>query len=178
MDRNPYSPPASATEVAPAIESGSGPVGLSGWLVVVCLGLILTPLRLGIYLVQTYPPIFRDGTWQTLTTPGPAPYHPFWGPLLVLEMVSDCLFIAATVYLLFLFFMKSWRFPKIYIGYLVANVAFLVMDALAVHVVLPGRPLFDATSGGDLGRSVIGAAIWIPYMSMSRRVRNTFVQIS
>ena len=44
-----------------------------------------------------------------------------------------------------------------------------------------GKPLIDfmaldAKEGGTLIAAVIGAALWIPYVLRSRRVRNTFVK--
>ena len=176
MEHNPYAPPSSATEAAPAVSPGSGPAGLSGWLVLVGLGLCITPIRLAIFLLQTFPPIFRDGTWGTLTTPGPAPYHPFWGPLLIAEMAINLVFIAMSIYLLFLFFRKSSRFPKLYIIFLCSNLAFLLADAFAARIVLPDQPIMDPETAREFGRSIVSASIWVPYLFLSKRVKNTFVR--
>lgn len=175
---NPYAPPTTPLETRPAPDTlpTDGPVGLSGWLVVVCIGLIATPLRLGYFLLQTYPPILRDGTWDAVTTPGSDAYHPFWGPLLVGEVIVNMGMIGLSIYLLYLFSQKSVRFPKTYIWLLSGSLAFVLMDALAAQVVLPDQPLMDAETSGEFARSLIVASIWIPYMLRSRRVRNTFVR--
>lgn len=177
MERNPYAPPSSATQVVPEILPGTGPAGLSGWLVLVGLGLVVTPLRLASYVLQTLLPMFSDGTWHVLTTPGSANYHPLWGPWLLAEIVINLFFVAASLYLLFLFFRKSWRFPKLYVGYLIANLLFVVADAFAVQFVLPDRPILDPETMRDLIRSLVGVALWVPYVFLSRRVKNTFVRI-
>ena len=176
MQHNPYAPPSSATETAPAVLPSSGPAGLSGWLVLVGFGLCITPIRLAIFLLQTFPPIFRDGTWGTLTTPGSAPYHPLWAPLLLAEMVINFIFIAMSIYLLFLFFRKSARFPNLYIMFLLSNLAFLLADAFAVTIVLPSQPFMDPNTAREFGRSVVSACIWVPYLFLSKRVKNTFVR--
>jgi hypothetical protein len=173
---NPYAPPTSATETAPVVLPASGPVGLSGWLVLVGLGLVITPFRLAIFLLQTFPPIFRDGTWGTLTTPGSGPYHPLWAPLLIAEMAINLIFIATSLYLLFLFFQKSARFPRLYTLFLLSNLAFLLADAFAVTIVLPTQPFMDASTAREFGRSVFSACIWVPYLFLSKRVKNTFVR--
>ena len=178
MAHNPYSPPASVTEAAPAVETASGPVGLAGWLVLVCLGLIVTPIRIAVFLLQTFPPIFRDGAWQKITTPGAGAYHPLWGPLIVFEIMVNVAFIATAIYLLFLFFQKSWRFPRIYVAFLLVNLAFIFADALAIRLIVPGRPIFDGQSAAELGRSMVSVLIWVPYMFLSMRVKNTFVRTS
>lgn len=175
---NPYAPPSTPVEARPEPKaiSTDGPVGLAGWLVIVCIGLIATPLRLSYFLLQTYPPIFRDGTWDALTTPGTESYHPFWAPLLLGEITVNLAMIAMSIYLLYLFFRHSARFPKLYILLLGGSLFFILIDAFAAQVVLPNQPLMDAETGGEFGRSAIVAAIWIPYMLKSRRVRNTFVR--
>jgi hypothetical protein len=155
-----------------------GPTGLSGWLILVCLGLIISPILLGKYLLGTFPPIFRDGVWQVLTTPGPPPYHPFWGPLLLSEIVINLAFIVCSIVLLFMFFMQSQKFPRLYITYLIANVAFVLADALAVGIVLPEEPIFDPETTRQFGKSFVNAAIWIPYVLLSKRVRNTFARVA
>jgi hypothetical protein len=176
MQHNPYAPPSSATEAAPAVPPGAGPAGLSGWLVLVGLGLFVTPFRLAIFLLQTFPPIFRDGTWGTLTTPGSAPYHPLWAPLLLVEMAINFIFIVMSIYLLFLFFRKSARFPKLYVMFLLSNLAFLLADAFAVTIVLPDQPFMDPNTAGEFVRSVVSVSIWVPYLFLSKRVKNTFVR--
>lgn len=152
-----------------------GPSGLSGWLVLVCIGLILTPIRLAFFLLQTYPPIFRDGTYQLLTTPGGENYHPYWGPLMITEIAVNIGFIVTALVLLFLFFRKSWWFPKIYVALVLVNLGFMLVDAYAVTLILPTQPLFDEETAREFGFSVIVAMIWIPYMLISKRVKNTFV---
>jgi len=177
MDRNPYTPPSSDSEVVTAPTTGDGPEGIGGWLLLVCLGLILTPFRVGYYLLATFPPLFRDGSWHTLTTPGSPPYHPFWGPLLIGEIAINAFFIVTAIYLLVLFFRKSWRFPKFYVFFLVSNFVFIVLDALAIRIVLPGQPFLDAESAGEFAKSLVGVGIWVPYMFISKRVKNTFVRL-
>lgn len=176
MQHNPYAPPSSATEAVPAVPPSAGPAGLSGWLVLVGLGLFVTPIRLAIFLLQTFPPIFRDGTWGTLTTPGSAPYHPLWAPLLLAEMIINFCFIVMSIYLLFLFFRKSARFPKLYVVFLLSNLAFLLADAFAVTIVLPNQPVMDPNTAREFGRSIVSASIWVPYLFLSKRVKNTFVR--
>jgi hypothetical protein len=176
MERNPYGPPSSVTQVAPEDSSRASPAGLSGWLVLIGLGLVITPFRLAIYLLQTFPPIFRDSTWRVLTTPGSAPYHPLWAPLLLAEIAINLLCIVISIYLLFLFFQKSWRFPKVYIIFLIVNLGFIVTDAFAVRIILPERPILDPGTAREFGRSLFGVIIWVPYLLLSKRVRNTFVR--
>jgi len=88
----------------------------------------------------------------------------------------NCLFIIAAIVLLVLYFRKSWRFPRLCIGYLVANLAFIVGDAFATSFVMPGGAIFDPATLQQLGTALVGALIWIPYLLVSKRVKSTFVR--
>ena len=106
---NPYAPPSSATETAPAILPTSGPAGLSGWLVLVGFGLFVTPFSTSCSCSRTWPS--------------------------------------------------------------------LLADSFAVTIVLPGQPFMDPKTAGEFVRSVVSASIWVPYLFLSKRVKNTFVRI-
>ncbi len=178
-DVNPYSPPASSVEIknvpSIAVKVPPGePEGLGGWLVLVCIGLILSPLRLGALLARDYLPIFRDGTWESLIDSTSAGYHPPLAALMLFELVINVAFIAFSIWLLILFFRKSSRFPKMAIVLYAANAAFVLADTVTLSAI--GFEAFDFSSMREIMRSLISAAIWVPYMLLSRRVKNTFVE--
>jgi hypothetical protein len=153
-----------------------GPSGLGGWLSLVGFGLLLAPwTRLG-FLVQTFPPIFSDGTWELLTTPGGEAYHPLWAPFLLGELVGNLAFIGAGLALILFFFLRSRRFPRLYIAVTIANLLFVLADAWLASIVVPDEPMFGPDTASEVGRSVVGALIWVPYMLASKRVKNTFVR--
>ena len=152
-----------------------GPVGLGGWLVLVALGLILNPIRLLVFLVQTYPPIFQTGAWEALTTPGSESYHQLWAPLLIFEVAGNIAVIVASLALLVLFFRRSRHFPKLFVAFALINLVFVILDAWLGSLVITDEPMFDPVTARELGRSLIAVLVWVPYMFRSRRVRNTFV---
>lgn len=158
-----------------APQEAQPPAGLGGWLTLVGLGLIASPLRLGTFLVQTFLPIFQDGTWEILTTPGNEAYHPLWAPLLIFEVLGNAVFIAAGLLLLALFFRRSSWFPTLYITYVIANLLFILVDAWLGSLVLADESMFDPDTARELFRSLLSGVIWVPYMIVSKRVRNTFV---
>jgi hypothetical protein len=169
-------PPTGATEAAPMFVTPREPMGLGGWLVLLAIGLFATPLRIAFLLISTHVPIYTDGTWNVLTDPQSEAYHPLWGPLIVFESVVNVLLAAAAIVAIVLFFKKSPAFPKVAIGVLLGNLAFVVVDTLVARAI----PAIAEQSGPDayqdLFRGVIACAIWVPYLLRSRRVRNTFVR--
>lgn len=150
--------------------------GLGGWLVLVGLGIIISPLRLISIVFPVYSEIFSNGSWVVLTTPGTEAYNPLWAPILFGEMAINGGLVLAWIFIAYLFFSKKKVFPKWYIGMVLFTLAFILIEALAIKSVLPNEPVFDAETGMEFGRSVIFALIWVPYMLVSKRVKATFVK--
>ncbi|MHC2068888.1 DUF2569 domain-containing protein [Bremerella sp. T1] len=150
--------------------------GLGGWLILVGIGVVLSPIRLAILMLMTYPGIFLSDTWASLTTPGSEFYSPYWAPILIGEIVVNGLQFVACLYLMYLYFGKKKAFPAVYIGLTLFVLAFIVVDANVVKLVLPDEPIFDEDTIKELTRSAVSALIWIPYMLVSERVKATFTR--
>lgn len=148
---------------------------IGGWLILVGIGVVISPIRLGIYFGNTFPPVFRDGTYELLSTPGTEIYHPLWIPLIWGEIIVNILILFASVYLIFLFFSKKKFFPKFYIFLSIFSFVFILIDAMLVKIVLPDLPIFDADTTKELARAIIQIMIWVPYMLISKRVKETFI---
>lgn len=153
-----------------------GPRGLGGWLILPAIGLILSPVRLLVSLINDLLPIFQEGYWEILTTPGSDAYHPFWAPFIMFEVVGNLFFTVFSIALIILFFTKSYRFPKLMITYLLSNLLFVVGDFFLVDLI-PGigeETEFEAL--GEIAKISVSVAIWVPYFLVSKRVKNTFVK--
>lgn len=149
--------------------------GLGGWLVLVGLGIVLSPLIIVGTVFPVYSELFSNGSWSVLTTPSSEAYNPLWAPLLVGEIVINSGLVLAWVYVAILFFSKKKAFPKVYIGLLLFTIAFILVDAVAIKSVLPDESVVDPETAKQFGRSLIAALIWIPYMLLAKRVKATFV---
>ena len=148
--------------------------GISGWLIIVAIGIILSPIYIVQSLFPLYSEIFNNGSWEILTTPGTAEYSPLWAPILITEIAVNIGLVLLWIYIAIIFFLKKSTFPNIYIGALLFSIVFIVIDAYAVKLVIPNEPVFDADTTNALINSFIHAAIWIPYILMSKRVKATF----
>jgi hypothetical protein len=149
--------------------------GLGGWLILVGLGLVLTPFIL-LAQMNIYKEIFSDGTWEALTLQSSDLYTPFFGVFMCFELLGNCVFLIAYICLAFLFFKKKRIFPRLWIIAALSNLAFILIDGLFGKVVFPADPMFDEETLGEVIKQAISCAIWIPYMLKSVRVRNTFVK--
>jgi hypothetical protein len=150
--------------------------GLGGWLVLVGIGVVVGFLRMMATTASTFLPLFEEGVWQALTSPESETYHPLWAPIIVGEVVFNCGMVGATAWLAYLFFSKSYLFPRAFIALTVTSLIFIPFDAWVVTFVLPEEPMFDPVTAREFGRVFVGAIVWIPYMLVSRRVSATFVE--
>jgi hypothetical protein len=181
-EQNPYSAPksdlaegeAKPAEAPPAFLDG--PRGIGGWLILPLLGLIFTPIKVGVEMHRDFSPMLEPGIWEALTTPGGEAYHALWAPIIIFELATNVALIVFTLVLLVLFLRTSRRVPKLMIVLMLAQIAIQGVDLVLVGFIpaLASDP--DAHSKRDLVRALVAAAIWIPYFLTSKRVRNTFVK--
>lgn len=156
------------TETTAEVRAPAGPVGLGGWLILPLLGLFASPL-FGMAQMSAYANITE--AWPYLTA-GQASF-------VVTEVaVNVVLLFVAPVVLLVFAFKRLQMFPGWYIIWIAISPLVQIGDALVAYSMFPetlAGAAFDKETMRAIVRSIIGAAIWIPYMMRSERVANTFV---
>lgn len=150
--------------------------GLGGWLLLVGLGLVVSPIVVMFTALVPFATLFTNGSWELLTTPGAEAYHPLFKPILIGEILMNGVLVLAYMAAVLLFLGKRALFPKVYIGLLLFPIVFIPLDAYVLTFVLPDEPMFDPDTTKQLGRAAVAAMIWIPYMLSSERVKATFVR--
>jgi uncharacterized membrane protein HdeD (DUF308 family) len=113
--------------------------GLEGWLIIVGLGMLASG-------VEVFMNLFSG---QGSTTDA-----------------INIILLVFIVYVAYLFFKRSHRFPKYFIIYL---------SAFAVLAVIAGI-VTNWQDSSTLADPIVAAAIWIPYTLVSKRVKSTFVR--
>ncbi len=137
---------------------------IRGWLFVPAIGLVLslignvvsinTSMRI---LMEHYGAI--SGKWQAL---------------LIFELVFYIAMFAYTLFVSSLFFRKKRQLPRHYIAFLLLWIAFFAADLLLAHQLVHFPFVYDTVKA--VVRSVVSAAIWVPYFLISDRVKRTFVR--
>lgn len=150
--------------------------GLGGWLILVGIGIIISPIKILLFLFNNLLLIFTSGSLSMLTDPSSEAYSPFWIPLLAFEGIGNIAFLALGVLLIVFFFQKRKMFPKLYIIVLIANIVFLISDELLSNLIPYLAKIEDTGTVSDIVRTVISCLIWIPYMLCSKRVKSTFIR--
>ncbi len=155
---------------------------LGGWLILIILGLLAT---VGLEAFNVYDTIgfFVDGTVDFMSDPSSEFYIVGYSSLMKFELILEILFLAAALYLICLFFRKNYKFPKLYIYFLLASVAYVVIEyiitsSLSVSTQEAKQIVSETLSeqGTEFVRSAIVALIWISYMKKSKRVKATFIK--
>jgi hypothetical protein len=149
--------------------------GLGGWLVLIGIGIVLAPLKLSYFVYTVYRDIFANGAWSILTDIGSDFYTPYFGTLVIIEILINIMILIVSLFLAYKFFTKKKSFPKWFIGISIFSLVFLVADTFAVSVVFPDEEAFDPATMKELALSFARAGIWIPYMLVSKRVKATFI---
>jgi len=151
-------------------EADPGPVGLGGWLVLPVFAMLAAPITAAVTLSEIWPL-----AWEPALSA--AQRLVIWFELVANTLVK----VVAPVGLLVVFFQRKRIFPLLCVTWLAAGVTVMLLDLLFVYQAFrayydsPGVVFWDQQIQRDLGSAVFGAAIWIPYMLNSKRVRNTFV---
>jgi hypothetical protein len=152
------------------------PVGLGGWLILVGIGVVLSPVLLLSALGE-----FRDYFTSTTYSLVGTQFSSAW-PAFVLKAIIDVSILLMTVQivlallLIALFFARHWLFPRMYVVLLCSEVLLLIL-ILVLLVQLYGSDSKDVVqTTAALVRGVFQAAIWCTYMLVSKRVRATFTR--
>ena len=146
--------------------------GLSGWLILMVIMLFVTLVGTVIQTVSDIPQIISGRVWADFTTPGRPAYHPSWAWLLGLDWGSNLFAVAFLPVLLWLCFQKKRQFPGVMFW---ALLLFVVLAALRFGVADRISHLKGDSQAIPMIFAVLKAAIWIPYLRVSKRVTATFV---
>ena len=147
--------------------------GLGGWLILVGLGVVVRPfviLATGAQVLLAVDPV----SWNALTSPASAMYHPLWAPTLLFEVVINSALLVFAVLVAVLYFQRRFSFPRVFSIFLAASATVIVLDT-ALSASIPAAELTPRDYTSTV-REVVGSLIWIAYLHMSKRVESTFVR--
>lgn len=155
--------------VVATADGGSGtstaePKGLGGWLVLLGLGQVFGVIR-----------ILKEMTDSVGVLEQAVPHVK---NAVVVDLSLNGLFLALVVYVSVTFFREKRTFPTLWKIQAAAAILLPLIDIalIASMLNLSVSQLVDEKMIGQLIGSVIVVSIWVWYLSVSRRVRNTFVK--
>lgn len=164
---------------SPMFNLHPSPEGIGGWLVLVAIGLVITP----ILLMQI---LWRDFHFLRIPTRLLIGMRvPGLPTLLALEFFNNAVMLAGLAFLVVLFFREKRQFPRLYelwLGYaVVARVTELTLSfRLGAESSWEGAAKVVADLHSKLGisvlQSVVAAIVWIGYFEVSKRAKATFIR--
>jgi hypothetical protein len=161
------------TESNQVFKSPAWPIG--GWLILIALSVLISPVRLSYGIYSLYFPLFTDGT-MTLLMDATSEYYDFHlAMLIIVETILNLVMLFASLYMAYLFFKRRSLLPKFYIVFVVSSLVFITVDAFVAGLILGDVATADRETTTEIIRSTISVIIWVPYFLMSVRVKNTFV---
>lgn len=149
--------------------------GLRGWLILVGIGVVISPLLQTFSFVLNIRAYFSLDVWHNVAVPSGADYHPLFGPLLMIEMLGNQTLIVMSFLTLYLYFAKRSLFPKVYIICSLFTFIFILTDIILSKQIPMIAENPDTGQAREIARAFWRCVIWCPYMLRSRRVRATFV---
>ena len=147
--------------------------GIGGWLILLAVIHILRPLGFIKMMFDLWPKMYNTSSWRSLTDPIESSYHPWWAPTLLYELFLATGGLVFCILLIALFFGKRAVWPRCLVAFLVANLLAQILDACLLHQI----PAAEQSTGSLLRQlvpPVLAAAVWIPYVFRSKRVKATF----
>lgn len=157
--------------------AAGGPNGLSGWLVLVGIGVVVSPFGIARTLWELRSYLAADvyalvGTQYSSQWPG------LWlrAGVLCTHFLLAFLLIASVLNAV-QFFARRRTFVLTFVAMQVLEVGASLLGLLVLWQLVGAESEEVRSTFTDLVRSVLSAAIWITYMLVSRRVRATFTRI-
>jgi transglutaminase-like putative cysteine protease len=139
------------------------PIG--GWLLLVAIGICITPLRL-LYQFITVEGLISGQPWLSMWY---AQKYDLFLFLLFAHAYNIIIFIFSIVFV-FLFFQRRSSVPRLAVIFYGASLVMGILDNGIAKA-------YDSAAEVDFGeifRALVAAAIWIPYFLLSERVKETF----
>jgi len=147
---------------------------IGGWLYLFAFGLFIRPL---VHLVQILNSSYFDWHhWEAITSQTSATYNPTLAALLVAELFYNIATMGFCGVIILLFVRRRSSVPNLITILYAVSIVFV---SLSTYLVWDMKLLSDAelrSSVKQLVQLVIGGAIWVPYLHLSRRARETFVE--
>jgi hypothetical protein len=162
-EQAPAAPPISTPPLFSAISPRSDLQGIGGWLILVAIGLAFSPFQClhGVYVDLRV--LYGVGFQLGLAS------QPGLAFLVLFEAATNSIFLIGLIGLNLLFYRKKRAFPVWMIAYLAIHMGLILIDEV-LAMLFGSHAGLSAVAGG-----VIQAAIWIPYLLKSERVKATFV---
>jgi hypothetical protein len=148
-------------------------IEIGGWLYLVAFSILVTPLADIINFSRN--DYYDLAIWENVASSSSANYNPTVALLFVAEVFYSVFSIAYSILLIVLFFKKRTSFPLLMSLKYAYTFLFISLETYVLYEI--GQLDSNETDNTirELTKLVISGAIWIPYLYMSERSKETFL---
>lgn len=152
---------------------------IGGWLVIVGLGIIFTPLSLTIQVIRQFVEEAGLNYYSIYFTEESSLYEPVKGYYLLIVNSLNVFLIVSSVFLAIQFLRRKASFRLNYVYFKIFNLLFLIVDlTISYYFFIDPDSLDDSKlvskQTASIFRVFIQTCIWVPYIWVSERSRHTF----
>lgn len=153
---------------------------IRGWLILVGIGVVLTPVLLIVEVVQLYAEDINIDYYYYYFNELSPYFNPLQGYFEMFVNFGNMLLLISSVFLIVIFLQKKRSFRYFYIGYRLFNITYLILDIVLLYALVESpmnseNEIVVKSLTAELVKMVVHSAIWIPYIWISHRSQHTFV---
>lgn len=155
----------------------AAPPKIRGLLILIAFGLVLNLLQNFATMLGGIAPLLGHRLWGKYTDPLSPDYHPMWKTVILCDAIFGVFTFLITLVLAVLFFRKKRLFPKLAalslpLLFIISYLSYFLGGKIPAVAMQPEH----IRSGRDLVIRFIAFHLWIPYLLLSNRVRQTFIR--
>ncbi|MBP2832552.1 DUF3857 domain-containing protein [Aquimarina sp. U1-2] len=152
---------------------------IGGWLILVAIGITITPIRTILELYREFDNFFSTSTWMYIIKDHSSFNELFNSLLIIVEIIYNSAFLVFSILIIVLFYFRRTILPRLFIIFYVATFIFILTDTILALIL--NKAMYSEVEKmqlyQEIGRSFISMAIWVPYFLISKRVKSTFTEV-
>ncbi len=148
---------------------------LGGWLILPLIGLFISPIALIYSLFEYIIAIDKDLIYIFISGMYSTKEIIEYGLFIFIDIFLNIFSLIYCILIITLLINKRSSFPKLMIAFYIISVLMSIYEIWALNYLDLSTEAELQSTRTTLSRSVVGAAVWIPYFIFSKRVNGTFV---
>ena len=167
----------SENEIVPVSQQKNKPYhyGFGGWLIVYAITLFFQ-FFLDLKALYDNYNIFNSENFKSVTTIGNESYNALFYPALVFEMAAEAILVIFIMMIAYYCIKVDKKFKTLSIIFILSALLLQGIDLILMSLIQNGfeEPIFDDIYT-QFTRAFYYTIIWLPYILLSKRIKNTYV---
>lgn len=151
--------------------------GFGGWLYIFAAGLVYQFL-FNLKIAYDNYLITKTDNYYSYTTIGSESYNSLWETAIWFEIIAASIIVVLVALIAYFCIKQSKKFRTMAILFISVSLFFQCIDLFLMLSIQNGysEDIFGPSKYDNLYKSTVYAIVWIPYLLLSKRVKNTFIK--